>query len=431
MAIDKIIDRAATITTTVNGLDDATVSGSDPTKTTNPASGVGTLWLNSTSGEVYVCTDATTNVNIWKNVGDGSGGLDFPVATGITSNPSDLSAITISTTQNITFTNATDTKDSVFDFAITNISNSNAITGVAAVGDVTDVSSATFAFTIGSTGSLTSTFNVQVTDSDGYASTKQFTLGTVVPTFSVNYLLVAGGGGGAAAEGQNGQSGGAGAGGMLDNLTTTLTQGVQYTITVGGGGASTDKNTVGNDGSNTTLTGSGFSTLTAIGGGGGPDYGSDGRNGGSGAGGSENNRAGGTGTSGQGNDGGAGGQYQVGGSGGGGGKGGAGQAYNGGRAGGAGATSAITGVVLAHGGDGSPPNTARNGTAGGANTGNGADGSGAGSGTEGSGANGGSGVAALKILTSEYTGTVSGSPVVSTSGSHTIIKYNNTGTYTA
>ena len=123
MAIDKIQDRATNITTTIDGLDDATVSNTDPTKTTNPSSGVGTLWLNSTSGEVYVCTNATTNSNIWKNIGDGSGGLDFPDATGITSNPSDLSAITISTTQNITFTNATDTKDSVFDFAITNISS--------------------------------------------------------------------------------------------------------------------------------------------------------------------------------------------------------------------------------------------------------------------------------------------------------------------
>lgn len=421
MAIDKIA---------VKELDDATVTGADPTKTTNPASGVGTLWMNSTSGEVYVCTDATSNANIWKNVGDGSGGLDFPVASLMTSSPSDLSAIESSTTQNITFTNVTDSKDSVFDFAITNISNANAITGVAAVGDVTDVSSATFAFTIGSSYTQTSTFDVQVTDSDGYTSSKQFTLTNAAPTFSVNYLLVAGGGGGAAAEGNSGQSGGAGAGGMLDNLTTTFTQGVQYTITVGGGGAATDKYTVGNNGANSTITGSGFTTITALGGGGGPDYNSDGANGGSGAGGSESGRAAGTGTAGQGNDGGAGGSYQSGGSGGGGGKGGAGQAFNAGRAGGAGATSAITGVVLAHGGDGSPPNTFRNGTAGGANTGNGADGAGA-QGSEGSGANGGSGVAALKILTSEYTGTVTGSPVVSTDGSHTIIKYNGTGTYTA
>lgn len=430
MAIDKIIDRAATIEKALGGLTDVTTSSSDPSRTTNPSTGVGTVWLNSTSGEVYVLTDATSNANIWTNVGEGTGSFTFPVASSMTSSPSDLSAIEVSTTQNITFTNVTDSKDSVFDFAIANISNANAITGAAAVGDVTDVSSATFAFTIGSTYPQTSTFDVQVTDSDGYTSSKQFTLTTSAPTFSVNYLLVAGGGGGAAAEGNSGQSGGAGAGGMLDNLTTTFTQGVQYTITVGAGGAATDKYTVGNNGANSTITGSGFTTITALGGGGGPDYGSDGANGGSGAGGSESGRSGGTGTAGQGNDGGAGGAYQSGGSGGGGGKGGSGQAFNGGRAGGAGATSAITGVVLAHGGDGSPPNTFRNGTAGGANTGNGADGSGA-QGSEGSGANGGSGVAALKILTSEYTGTVTGSPVVSTSGSHTIIKYNGTGTYTA
>jgi hypothetical protein len=430
MAIDKIIDRAALVEQALNDLSDVTSSSSEPSRTTNPSTGVGTVWLNTTSGELYVCTDATTNANIWTNVGEGTGSFAFPVASSMTSSPSDLSAIESSTTQNITFTNVTDSIDTTFDFAIANISNSTAITGTSAVGSVTGVSSATFAFTIGSSYPQTSTFDVQVTDSDGYTSSKQFTLTTSAPTFSVNYLLVAGGGGGAAAEGNSGQNGGAGAGGMLDNLSTTLTEGVTYTITVGAGGAATDKYTVGNNGANSTITGSGFTTITALGGGGGPDYASDGVSGGSGSGGSESNRSAGQGTSGQGNDGGVGGGYQVGGSGGGGGKGAAGQAHDAGRAGGAGATSAITGVVLAHGGDGSPPSTYRNGTAGGANTGNGADGAGA-SGSEGSGANGGSGVAALKILTSNYTGTVTGSPTVSTDGSYTIVKYNSTGTYTA
>ena len=50
-----------------------TKSASDPVITTNPSGGVGTVWSNSTTGEVYVCTDATSNENVWTNVGSGSG----------------------------------------------------------------------------------------------------------------------------------------------------------------------------------------------------------------------------------------------------------------------------------------------------------------------------------------------------------------------
>ena len=48
-------------------------SASDPAIDTNHANGVGTTWVNTTSGEMYVCIDATTDANIWFNVGGGSG----------------------------------------------------------------------------------------------------------------------------------------------------------------------------------------------------------------------------------------------------------------------------------------------------------------------------------------------------------------------
>jgi hypothetical protein len=37
----------------------------------------------------------------------------------------------------------------------------------------------------------------------------------------------------------------------------------------------------------------------------------------------------------------------------------------------------------------------------------------------------------LSILTANYTGTVTGSPTVTTSGSNTIIKFTSSGSYTA
>jgi hypothetical protein len=48
-------------------------SASDPAIDSNKA--LGTEWLNTTSGEMYVCTDATTGANIWTNVGAGSGDI--------------------------------------------------------------------------------------------------------------------------------------------------------------------------------------------------------------------------------------------------------------------------------------------------------------------------------------------------------------------
>ena len=49
-------------------LTDTTVSTADPTVSSNPASGVGHIWENKTSGEMYVLTAATAGSNVWKNI---------------------------------------------------------------------------------------------------------------------------------------------------------------------------------------------------------------------------------------------------------------------------------------------------------------------------------------------------------------------------
>ena len=56
----------------LGSLTDATINSSDPTTSSN-LTPVGHLWINSTSGEAYVLTDATTNANVWTNIGDGTG----------------------------------------------------------------------------------------------------------------------------------------------------------------------------------------------------------------------------------------------------------------------------------------------------------------------------------------------------------------------
>ena len=62
--------RSGSIGTAASG---ATISASDPAIDTNAT--LGTQWANSTSGEFFVCTDATTDENVWTNVGEGTGDI--------------------------------------------------------------------------------------------------------------------------------------------------------------------------------------------------------------------------------------------------------------------------------------------------------------------------------------------------------------------
>ena len=53
-----------------------TTNSNDPETDTNPSGGTGTIWVNSTSGETYVCTDATADANVWTNVGGGTANIE-------------------------------------------------------------------------------------------------------------------------------------------------------------------------------------------------------------------------------------------------------------------------------------------------------------------------------------------------------------------
>ena len=59
----------------LTGMGQVTESTSDPAVNTNPTGGVGTIWLNKNSGELYACTDATAGANVWTNVGAGTGDI--------------------------------------------------------------------------------------------------------------------------------------------------------------------------------------------------------------------------------------------------------------------------------------------------------------------------------------------------------------------
>jgi len=339
-------------------LTDTTVSASDPSVSSNP-SATGHIWINKTSGEQFVCTDATSGANVWTNVGDGTGEIS--------------------------------------------------------------------------------------------------------PVIATDFLVVAGGGGGARGAGAGGAGGyrnsynnETSGGNSTSEASLRLSEGTVYTITVGAGGTgSTSDGPDGTSGSDSSISGSDITTITSTAGGGGGGFGTSkpGLAGGSG-GGAGGNDAGGSGTAGQGFDGA---NNNNNGSACGGGGGGASQAGEQARAGdgGDGLASSITGssVYRAGGGAGGGSNYfpvdpgvggtggggnggdghTVHGTAGTANTGGG--GGGGGLGHTGSylssGGNGGSGVVILRMATADYTGTTTGSPSVSTSGSDTILVYNASGSYTA
>ena len=61
----------------LTGIVTYTESANDPSFDTNPSGGTGTIWVNKTSGQMYVCIDATAGDNVWANVGDGDGDVRF------------------------------------------------------------------------------------------------------------------------------------------------------------------------------------------------------------------------------------------------------------------------------------------------------------------------------------------------------------------
>jgi hypothetical protein len=242
----------------------------------------------------------------------------------------------------------------------------------------------------------------------------------------VNFLVIAGAGSG----GSGGGAGG-GAGGYRTSYGTSganspaedefpLFIGTTYTITVGAGGSAPAINSRGNYGSDSV-----FATITSIGGGsGGGNFGTSmgGGSGGSGGGGGWNASTGGAGTANQGQNGGGNlSQYQGGGGGGASGTGGATGVA------GAGLSIDITGtaVTRAQGGAGGQTSS---GATGGVNTGSGGGGCYFSNCPAGAG---GSGLVVLRMPTADYSGTTTGSPTVTTSGTDTILTYTGSGTYTA
>ena len=322
------------------------------------------------------------------------------------------------------------------------------------------------------------TFTVQAATSKGNA-TRQFIFQVITePAYTIEYLVLAGGGAG----GGSHRGGGGGAGGYRNSYASetsgrnsstetpwsvTSANGA-ITVTVGSGGAVSSAAN-GGTGGTSSISASGQTTITSYGGGGGGEYQNQADAGtyGSGAGAGHNTnvaQSGSNGTAGQGFDGGdtpTSGNPQ-GGCGGGAGANGQDGGSSSTRTGGTGLASSITGSSVTRGGGGGGgsygagefcPGGAGGGGGGGssdpadAHSGviqsgdyrhpaSGTDGlGGGGGGVAGDNNNttygrGGSGVVILRMPTSRYTGTTTGSPSVSTDGTDTILTFTGSGSYT-
>jgi hypothetical protein len=294
--------------------------------------------------------------------------------------------------------------------------------------------------TLNSNGTFSGTANAEVSDTtysftvtatDGVESaTRNYSI-TVNSPLVLDYAVVAGGGSGGWGYVGAG-SGGGGAGGMIYGSLSGAS-GV-YSASIGGGGSQAN-------GGNSSLTGNSLSVTCSGGGYGGWYNGAGGSSGGSGGGGGQHSGSGFSGTAGQGNSGGnaaslngggGGGKTQAGsvgndGGGGSGGKGGDGHQwldgnYYAGGGGGGNHNSYSTQSVAGLGGGGRGWTPSISATSGGANTGGGGGGS---------WNSGGSGVVILRVPTSKFSNTYTGSPTISSSGGYHFIKFTGNGTYTA
>ena len=170
---------AANLTGALPALDGSNVTGlasgqpvvinaADPTTTSNPTNGVGTIWLNSTTGESYCCTDATASDNVWTNIGSGTGSIATP--TNPTNAGSFVTPMTESTTYNYIFSGALDNASTpagtITHYMVDTISN-----GALTVAAAEVAAGQPHVFTAGAVGSNTAiTFRVRAKDNDGHYS---------------------------------------------------------------------------------------------------------------------------------------------------------------------------------------------------------------------------------------------------------------------
>ena len=274
-------------------------SASDPLPNANLA--LGTMHLNHTSGQMWVLTDATADLNTWTNVGTGTGDvLNNPPTN--PNNTGSFQNINKNTSYQFTFSGATDPDagdsvthyhvDQISDGAVLSVSAASVAAGsahtftAANVGVDTNITFRVRAkdnhgkYSTGITVSMT-VLNIVYTTATGgsittsgdykihtFTSSSSFNVSQIGTDTNIDFLVVAGGGGGGSGHNAGGGGGGGGfrssvgASGKNSSAESAVTGSVQnYTVTVGAAGAGGTTSGAGAGGNSV------FSSITSIGGG--------------------------------------------------------------------------------------------------------------------------------------------------------------------
>ena len=131
----------------------------------SPTAALGTIWVNTTTGETYICIDITTGQNKWINIGGGTGNIVKNVApTNATDNIPDMLE---NGTHNHTFSGGSDSDGNVTHYLVENFSSDKLSVTTAEVA----LNSAHEFITGDVDADTTVTFTVKTKDNDGAYST--------------------------------------------------------------------------------------------------------------------------------------------------------------------------------------------------------------------------------------------------------------------
>ena len=234
---------------------------------------IGALWFDSSVAKTYIYyNDGSSSQWVQLNPSGGSDGADGAAgadATGdgespiiYTEPPTDITFATDGTASTVQM-QAVDPEGTAITYGIAYANSTNARPAQLASDTTINQSTGTYTFTPSTSMSDEGNFKARLSASDGIQTTTRFVNFALAFPLSGTYLVVAGGGGG----GTGVSGGGGGAGGLLYSTNHAFPLNTQFTVVVGNGGAAKSGNGDGNPGFDSSISGSGFTTLTAIGGG--------------------------------------------------------------------------------------------------------------------------------------------------------------------
>tara|TARA_B100000029_G_scaffold129504_2_gene122995 strand:- start:4598 stop:6067 length:1470 start_codon:yes stop_codon:yes gene_type:complete len=276
---------------TLTGVDGFRKNASNPLVTSN--GNQGDVWVNTTTGRMFVLTDATNNANVWKNIGDGTGNLgNIPPSGGTITTVGDYKIHTFTSSGNFVITNLSDIINSQVEYLVVaggggggggkgDVGGGGGGAGGYRTAATHAVTAQSYAITVGAGGNAGGGPDSAIIDagkgSDSVFDTITSTGGGYGARGQYGTVGMPGGDGGSGGGGSTDHTSGnnAGAGGSGNTPSTSPSQGNNgaaavggspYTSGGGGGASATGSSANGGAGTSSSITGS---AVTYAGGGGG------------------------------------------------------------------------------------------------------------------------------------------------------------------